>query len=161
MVVLVLGTHIFPSGNNFVKELLKLHPEISTVVVNINEKRTSMVLGEREKVSYGKGAVYLFGFSVGYSYYMTGATAWLNFVDEILKGAGASKYELANALGGVYEKRLEKEDSEVVFLFNSSEEEKAFAFKKEVLSYGGDGRFADGKYILSAGSMGYVVLKKS
>lgn len=57
MVVLVLGTHIFPSGNNFVKELLKLHPEISTVVVNINEKRTSMVLGEREKVSYGKGYI--------------------------------------------------------------------------------------------------------
>ena len=57
MVVLVLGTHVFPSGNNFVKELLKLHPEISTVVININEKRTSMVLGEREKVSFGKGYI--------------------------------------------------------------------------------------------------------
>ncbi|MBR5309769.1 MAG: 23S rRNA (uracil(1939)-C(5))-methyltransferase RlmD [Oscillospiraceae bacterium] len=57
MVVLVLGTHIFPSGNNFVKELLKLHPEISTVVVNINDRKTSMVLGEREKVSYGKGYI--------------------------------------------------------------------------------------------------------
>lgn len=57
MVVLVLGTHVFPSGNNFVKELLKLHPEITTVVVNINEKKTSMVLGEREKVSYGKGYI--------------------------------------------------------------------------------------------------------
>ena len=57
MVVLVLGTHMFPSGNNFVKELLKLHPEISTVVININDKRTSMVLGEREKVSYGKGYI--------------------------------------------------------------------------------------------------------
>lgn len=57
MVVLVLGTHVFPSGNNFVKELRKLHPEISTVVININEKRTSMVLGEREKVSFGKGYI--------------------------------------------------------------------------------------------------------
>ncbi|MBQ2998389.1 MAG: 23S rRNA (uracil(1939)-C(5))-methyltransferase RlmD [Oscillospiraceae bacterium] len=57
MVVLVLGTHIFPSGNNFVKELLKRHPEISTVVVNINERKTSMVLGEREKISYGKGYI--------------------------------------------------------------------------------------------------------
>jgi len=57
MVVLVLGTHIFPSGNNFVKELIKRHPEISTVVVNINERKTSMVLGEREKISYGKGYI--------------------------------------------------------------------------------------------------------
>ena len=57
MVVLVLGTHIFPSGNNFVKELLKIHPEISTVVININERKTSMVLGEREKVSFGKGYI--------------------------------------------------------------------------------------------------------
>ena len=58
MVVLVLGTHVFPSGNNFVKELLKLHPEISTVVININDRKTSMILGEREKVSYGKGYIY-------------------------------------------------------------------------------------------------------
>lgn len=57
MVVLVLGTHIFPSGNNFVKELLKLHPEITTVVVNINDRKTSMVLGEREKISCGKGYI--------------------------------------------------------------------------------------------------------
>ena len=58
MVVLVLGTHIFPSGNNFVKELIKIHPEITTVVVNINDRKTSMVLGDREKVSYGKGYIY-------------------------------------------------------------------------------------------------------
>lgn len=58
MVVLVLGTHVFPSGNNFVKELLKIHPEISTVVININDRKTSMILGEREKVSYGKGYIY-------------------------------------------------------------------------------------------------------
>ncbi len=57
MVVLVLGTHIFPSGNNFVKELRKLHPEITTVITNINDKKTSMVLGEREKVVFGKGYI--------------------------------------------------------------------------------------------------------
>ncbi len=58
MVVLVLGTHIFPSGNNFVKELRKLHPEITTVITNINDKKTSMVLGDREKVVFGKGYIY-------------------------------------------------------------------------------------------------------
>ena len=54
MVVLVVASPIFPSKNNFVKALRKVHPEISTVVLNINDKNTSMVLGEREIVLYGK-----------------------------------------------------------------------------------------------------------
>jgi 23S rRNA (uracil1939-C5)-methyltransferase len=57
MVVLVLASHIFPSKNNFVKALLKKHPEITTVVMNVNNKKTSMVLGEREQVLYGKGFI--------------------------------------------------------------------------------------------------------
>ena len=47
MVILVLGSPILPSKNNFVKALRKEHPEISTVVVNVNDRKTSMVLGER------------------------------------------------------------------------------------------------------------------
>jgi len=43
MVVLVLGSPVMPSKNNFVKALRKLHPEITTVVLNVNDKRTSMV----------------------------------------------------------------------------------------------------------------------
>lgn len=57
MVVLVTGTSVFPSKNNFVKELLKLHPEITTIVQNINNKFTSMVLGEKETILYGKGYI--------------------------------------------------------------------------------------------------------
>ena len=57
MVVLVLGSPILPSKNNFVKALRKLHPEITTVVVNVNDKQTSMVLGEKETVIYGKGYI--------------------------------------------------------------------------------------------------------
>lgn len=57
MVVLVLGSPILPSKNNFVKALRKIHPEITTVVVNINDKQTSMVLGEKETVIYGKGYI--------------------------------------------------------------------------------------------------------
>lgn len=57
MVVLVLGSPILPSKNNFVKALRKLHPEITTVVLNVNDKRTSMVLGEKETVLYGKGYI--------------------------------------------------------------------------------------------------------
>jgi 23S rRNA (uracil1939-C5)-methyltransferase len=57
MVVMVLASHIFPSKNNFIKALLKIHPEITTIVMNINNKKTSMVLGEREQVLYGKGYI--------------------------------------------------------------------------------------------------------
>ena len=57
MVVLVLGSPIMPSKNNFVKALLKLHPEITTIVVNVNNRGTSMVLGDKEQVIYGKGYI--------------------------------------------------------------------------------------------------------
>lgn len=57
MVVLVLGSPILPSKNHFVKELCKLHPEITTILINVNSKRTSMVLGEKEQVIYGKGYI--------------------------------------------------------------------------------------------------------
>lgn len=57
MVVLVLDSPVMPSKNNFVKALRKLHPEITTVVLNVNDKRTSMVLGDRETTIYGKGYI--------------------------------------------------------------------------------------------------------
>ncbi len=57
MVVLVTGTGVFPSKNAFIGELLKAHPEITTIVQNINNKFTSMVLGERETVLYGDGYI--------------------------------------------------------------------------------------------------------
>ena len=57
MVVLVLASPILPSSKNFVKALLNIHPEITTIVLNVNDKRTSMVLGEKETVLYGKGYI--------------------------------------------------------------------------------------------------------
>ena len=57
MVVLVLASLILPSKNNFVKALRKNHPDITTVVINVNDKRTSMVLGERNITVYGKGFI--------------------------------------------------------------------------------------------------------
>ena len=57
MVGLVIGSPIFPSKNNFVKALRKKYPQITTVVLNVNDKKTSMVLGERDIVIYGKGYI--------------------------------------------------------------------------------------------------------
>ena len=57
MVVLVLASPILPSKNNFVKALRKKHPNITTVVLNVNDKKTSMVLGDRNITLYGKGFI--------------------------------------------------------------------------------------------------------
>lgn len=57
MVVLVLASPVMPSKNNFVKALRKEHPEITTVVLNVNDRNTSMVLGERNITIYGPGYI--------------------------------------------------------------------------------------------------------
>ena len=57
MVVLVTGTPVFTAKKHFVAKLLQLHPEITTILQNINDRRTSLVLGDREKVLYGPGTI--------------------------------------------------------------------------------------------------------
>lgn len=57
MVVLVIGSPVFPSKKNFVAALRKAHPEISTIILNINNRSDSMILGDRETVLYGKGYI--------------------------------------------------------------------------------------------------------
>ena len=57
MVVLVSGTKIFPPQRVFTAELVRRYPEIATVIHNVNDKFTSLVLGKQEKVLYGKGYI--------------------------------------------------------------------------------------------------------
>ena len=57
LVVLVTGTSVFPGSKNFVHALRQLHPEITSVVQNINGKFTSMVLGGQEKILFGPGFI--------------------------------------------------------------------------------------------------------
>ena len=57
MVVIVSNVETFPGRNDFVKELVKKCPNISTVIQNTNKRDTNVVLGEKEKVLYGKGFI--------------------------------------------------------------------------------------------------------
>lgn len=57
MVVLVTNVDSFPGRNNFVKELHRLHPEITTIVQNINSRDTNVILGEKENVLMGRGFI--------------------------------------------------------------------------------------------------------
>lgn len=57
LVTLVVSSPVFPSKNNFVKALRQQHPEITSIVVNVNNRHTSMILGEKEQILYGKGYI--------------------------------------------------------------------------------------------------------
>lgn len=57
MVVLVVSKINFPGQRNFINELTKLHPEITSVVANENPRFTNVILGTKEKILFGKGKI--------------------------------------------------------------------------------------------------------
>ena len=57
MVVVVTDSPILPAKKNFCKALLKEHPEITTIIHNINPYDTSLVLGPREEILFGPGYI--------------------------------------------------------------------------------------------------------
>ncbi|MEG0410175.1 MAG: 23S rRNA (uracil(1939)-C(5))-methyltransferase RlmD [Erysipelotrichaceae bacterium] len=57
MVVLVVTSQNFPGRKNFVQSLCAKHPSIKTIIQNINTRKTSIVLGEEERILYGPGFV--------------------------------------------------------------------------------------------------------
>lgn len=57
MVVLVISSSFFPARNDFIKDLRQAHPQITTIVQNINKRATSVVLQDEQKVLYGKGFI--------------------------------------------------------------------------------------------------------
>ncbi len=57
MVVLVTGTADFPNESKFINALLSRHSEITTIIQNVNNHRTSLVLGKESRVLYGDGYI--------------------------------------------------------------------------------------------------------
>lgn len=57
MVVLVTNKGEFKSRSAFVNELLKRHPEITTVVRNINDTDKGLMLGEKSEIYHGDGYI--------------------------------------------------------------------------------------------------------
>ena len=57
LVVLVTAHGMLPGKRNFVRALLQQHPDITTVVQNINTGQTSLVLGPHSEVLYGPGYI--------------------------------------------------------------------------------------------------------
>ena len=57
MVVLVVKSLNFPSKNNFIKALINECNEINTIVLNENPRKTNVILGNKEKIAFGKGYI--------------------------------------------------------------------------------------------------------
>lgn len=57
MLVLVTSGRMFHGGRELVKQIVSLHPEIKTVIQNVNPRHTSVVLGDEEHLMYGNGYI--------------------------------------------------------------------------------------------------------
>jgi hypothetical protein len=113
-----------------------------------------------QKYSYGKGKIYLFGFSIGYSYHDTHDQRLASFAQKLLAEAGVEKNTLSDTLGGIYEKRLVNGSYEVIHLFNNTDAEKCFDLAKPIVAVGGHGCVQEGKATVPACSMAYFVVEK-
>lgn len=57
LLVIVTNSNVFPSRNEFVKEIRNKFPEVKSIVQNINTRQTSIILGDSERVLYGSGYI--------------------------------------------------------------------------------------------------------
>lgn len=69
LVCFVVNSDIFPARNEIVKELRFRHKEIKTIVQNTNNRDTSIVLGDKERVLFGNG--YIVDELCGYKFKIT------------------------------------------------------------------------------------------
>ena len=66
MIVIVTKEEILPGSNNLVKAIVSQIKGVKTIIQNINPKKTTHVLGEKEKILYGKG--YIIDDLLGYKF---------------------------------------------------------------------------------------------
>lgn len=57
MVVIVTGQEVFPGSNEFCKRIRAIDHNIKTIIQNINTRKTSVVLGDKEKILFGPGQI--------------------------------------------------------------------------------------------------------
>lgn len=57
LVTLVTNGRAFPGSKAFCRELVKRCPRITSIVQNVNERQTNVILGEREQTLYGPGFI--------------------------------------------------------------------------------------------------------
>lgn len=57
MVTLITREEEFPASRAFVRALKKVHPCITTVVQNVNTRKTNVIMGDKERTLFGPGFI--------------------------------------------------------------------------------------------------------
>ena len=57
MVILVTSEENIPNERSFINELLRRHPEITTIVQNVNNTNTPLFYGKKSRTLYGEGYI--------------------------------------------------------------------------------------------------------
>ena len=145
---------------DFMGKKVKIYPYKSEINVE-----NAKVLGSFENglpavqlVESLGGKIYVMGASMGYAYGATGDSAWEEFLTKIMTEAGVEKYKFSDFKRGIYEKRTKKDDKEIVFIFNNSEEDKTVDLEKNIIAVGADAVCDGTKMTVGAGQIGYAVV---
>ncbi len=108
--------------------------------------------------SFGKGKVYLFGFSLGYSYAM-GEKRIAALVNALLpKDAG--KYAYADTENGIYEKTLISKDGKIVFIMNAESKEFTLCKPEKLIKCGAQMMEREDTLVVPPRSSGYFVTEE-
>ncbi len=98
MLVIVTRTAKLPNKESIVKEILEKYPFITSIIQNINDRRTNVILGETTKVLYGNEYIYdsigsvKFGISAR-SFYQVNPKQTKVLYDQALEYAGLTGEE--------------------------------------------------------------------
>lgn len=57
MLIVLVADNIIPSSNNFVKAIREIHPEITSIVFNVHDRDSAMIIGDKNIVAFGKGYI--------------------------------------------------------------------------------------------------------
>lgn len=79
---------------------------------------------------YGKGKIYLLGFSLGYTAFENDSSDADNLLEKIIGNLHVYHYPYADVKNGLYEKRMAKDDKTIIFLFNCTEADKRVVLQK-------------------------------
>jgi 23S rRNA (uracil1939-C5)-methyltransferase len=57
LLVIVTNGNLLPNAKKMAQDIIKKHPEVSTVIQNIHHRKTNLVLVDDEKIIYGSGYI--------------------------------------------------------------------------------------------------------
>ncbi len=108
-----------------------------------------------QKITFGKGTFYLFGFSLGYSLHDARPASLCDLLRGILGSCRIAAYRYADGSKGIFEKHTRSDNYKIVYLFNNSNEH--LRIDDHAVAVGGFLQKDGDGWALPPQSMGYFV----